>query len=279
MSLNKSHLIQMNSAVDRLKHEVPTNKSWLYLHENHGIGFIRGNSLHLSSQDFEIMKLLLNDYGLNEGAVISEVTMKSRVAISDSTLQEKVLSRPVREPFVELREINFKQPEPNCYQGVHVDIAKKSHYDFIVTVENFDVFVSWNPPEYLLEGFGEKGALVYRGDTVASPKAAQELSISVPTVLHFGDFDPAGLAIAINGSNVDQIILPVLFNNMNDHSNSQKYFEQQTQARYLYKHNVPALEKYIQAMEKGELAITQERMLAFELELQLVPLKFKNRKK
>lgn len=102
----------------------------------------------------------------------------------------------------------------SCQANVELDIARVNLADFdnLLMIENRDSFNDWHIFEKAMHQQLEKLLVIYRGDSVYSAGASALLKQWQQTrphkpCIYFGDFDLAGLRIAVSGG-YSQLLLP-----------------------------------------------------------------------
>lgn len=269
----------------RAEHEVPYQGIWKALHDHYGYGDRRGRILALSSGEREQMALRVKaltglDPRHNDR---SERKNETRTSVSPGA-DEKWQTLPPRAPYLEIRYLDDDPSEG--YRGVHVEVflqGELSKVDNIMTIENFDTFVSLTRQQLasvVPKPMAAGTCLVFRGDSVASPKAVTRLlEVAQGRVrhIHFPDFDPAGIVLGV-AMRPDGLILPDLTSvdvyrevlRRSDKFNRQRDYYLKAEA---FASEYPSLKGHIDYMLRMKVAPQQEPMLNLEVPFQEIALR------
>lgn len=213
LSIKASGYKAIQDVVLKAKARVNKTSFWKQIHNELGIGIEAKDHFSLSASDRLTLSEKIKDVtGFDPRKdKYADLTSQTRTENSAGGYDEKLFSQKPREPFVEVRYCF--EAITSGYMGLTVDDALRLAPDVIVSIENFDTFVTITRDyalDYLLSERPSKRVLfVYRGDNVANPKALQHLrSCFAGEWIHFGDFDPQGLRIGIIDMKADKIIIP-----------------------------------------------------------------------
>lgn len=275
----------LRASLRRAEREVRFEGVWKSLYEHYGYGEHRGRFIALSSGDREQIAIRVKaltglDPRQNER---SERKNQTRTSVSPGA-DEKWQTQPPRVPFLELRYLGEAPSEG--YKGVHVEqflLEELPKVDNIITVENFDTFVSLTRQQLhdiVPEQLATTTCLVFRGDNVASPKAVTRLlDIAQGRVhhIHFPDFDPAGIVLGV-ALCPDSLILPDL-NSVDVYREVLRRSDKFTR-QYDYHPKAkniasvyPSLKRHIDYMLTMKVAPQQEPMINLELPFQEILLR------
>jgi len=276
LDINANNYISMANVVLKAKAEVADNPFWEMLHENYGIG-IRGIGVFslTSGHRVKLLELVKKEMGLNlKTDKYQDIKSVSQTELSGKANRAKSLSAKPRAPFVELRYFDGKTIGRG-YQGLKVSHILKLEIDVVLSVENFDTFVSISTEQLVNFGFkiGKKVLVVFRGDSRVSPKAVQAFrKVYAGHWSHFGDFDPKGLHIGAVELKAHTLLLPTLdFLTQSKPAFSQPdlYNKQLSFVDIIPVQN-EQMRLLLTIMKADELAIEQEHLMAREVPLTLV---------
>jgi len=274
--INAKNYISMASVVLKAKPEVPVNRLWEMLHDNYGIG-IRGIGVFslTPGHRVKLFELVKKEIGLNlKTDKYQDLKSLSQTVLSGKSNRAKSLSAKPRAPFIEFRYFDGKTIERG-YHGLKVSHILTLEIDVVLSVENFDTFVSLSTEQLVNFGFkrSEKVLVVFRGDSRASPKAVQAFRKAYTgRWVHFGDFDPKGLHIGAVELKAHTLLLPTLsfLNQCKPAFNQPDLYNKQR----LFVDIIPVqnekLRELVTIMVAGELALEQEHLIAREVPLTFV---------
>ena len=268
----------INNALSKGKETVAAKGIWLELNSEYNIGILQADKILLNSKDrIDIAKIVKNQTDLDPRFDhYEDLTQMSRTEISKRTRNEKFLSLPPREAFVEVRILSQDICAPG-YQGMLVDDLLAIEKKCIISIENFDTFTNAQRKtlQCALPIAGETLVLVFAGDNVASPKAFKELiKLNSTPWLHYSDFDPAGLHIGAVRIKCDYLIIPNpnSFTQLIKLSKPATYHEQSVQFNSVSKRNILNLAEHISFMQLHNIAVMQEQLTSHEISLVLLKL-------
>jgi hypothetical protein len=278
--INPTNYIAMANVVLKAKSEVAMNSFWAMLHDNYGIGIpVRGkggSKLSLTAgHRVQLFELVKKEAGLNlKTDHYQNFKSQSQTAFSKQSNQAKALSAKPRAPFIELRYFDGKTIAPG-YRGLKVADILTLTFDLVLSLENFDSFVSLSTEQLLSFGvkMGERILVVYRGDNIASPKAVQAFRKEYTGHwAHFGDFDPKGLHIGAVELHAHTLLLPTLdfLKQGKPAFNQPDLYHKQYSSIDKLPIKSEQMRALVAAMEDGELALEQEHLIAREVPLAFV---------
>lgn len=276
LDINAKNYISMANVVLKAKSEVPVSRLWDMLHENYGIG-IRGIGVFslTSGHRVQLLEVVKKEIGLNlKTDKYLDIKSMSQTELSGKSNRAKSLSAKPRAPFVELRYFDGKTIERG-YLGLKVPDILTLEIDLVLSVENFDTFVSLSSEQLINFGFkrGEKVLVVFRGDSRASPKAVQAFRKAYSGYwAHFGDFDPKGLHIGAVELNAHTLLLPTLdflIQSKPAFSQPDLYNKQRSFIDIIPVQN-EQMRELVTVMMAGELALEQEHLIAREVPLEFI---------
>ena len=154
LDINAKNYISMASVVLKAKSEVPVNRLWEMLHDNYGIG-IRGIGVFCLTPGHrvQLLELVKKEMGLNlKTDKYQDLKSLSQTELSAKSNRAKSLSAKPRAPFIELRYCDGKTIERG-YRGLKVSHILTLKIDVVLSVENFDTFVSLSAEQLANFGF------------------------------------------------------------------------------------------------------------------------------
>jgi hypothetical protein len=248
---------------------------WLQFYHEYNIGHREGKYLKLNAQArIDIATLVKNQTGLNPRKDnYNDLKVKSRTEISTLSRDEKFISKPPRGDFVEVRTLDFDYSAPG-YSGILVKDALELEAQCILSIENFDTFANIQRSDLSCLRPLATGMIlvVFAGDSKASPKAVKELrSKSKLPWVHFGDYDPAGIHIALFRLKANFIMLPELAmveSQLIGKSNKLVYERQREQLSLIEGYNGgDDISIHISLIVKHHIAVMQESLIAHRITL------------
>jgi hypothetical protein len=276
LDINAKNYISMANVVLKAKSEVPVNRLWEMLHDNYGIG-IRGIGVFnlTSGHRVKLLELVKKEMGLNLRTDKHQgIKSLSQTELSGKSNRAKALSAKPRSPFVELRYFDGKTIERGYY-GRKVSHILTLEIDVVLSVENFDTFVSLSTEQLVNFGFkkGEKVLIVFRGDSRASPKAVQAFRMAYTGHwTHFGDFDPKGLHIGAVELNAHTLLLPTMdfLKQVKPAFSQPDLYNKQISFVDIIPVQNEQMRELVTIMKTDDLAIEQEHLMAREVPLTFV---------
>jgi hypothetical protein len=267
---------QINVALINAKDLVPASGIWLDLHSEYNIGIRQGNHIALSAKSrIEIANLVKKSIGLDPRKHhYSDLKAMSRTQVSALTKDEKLISLPPREKFVEVRLLIKDYCAPG-YQGMLVDDVLALDNQCIISIENFDTFsnIQRGDLNCTMTLSGQTMCVVFAGDTKANPKAVKALMTSNTTPwIHYGDYDPAGLHIGMVRLKVDYIIVPKATERerLLALSNEKVHKRQYVQLNIIKAFTQPEIAEHITFIKKNNIAVMQEQLISHQVGLILI---------
>ena len=241
------------------------------------------------SFDVTIMQTIeqtLRELGLAGLAV--DISQQDRFAQSDSGVAEyKTSGLAPTEKRVLMAQANcgayfpewVTEPPSQWVMDVDWQTLQLKQFSDVLIVENRDAFYAYfalHPQRYILPEQGLNALVIYRGDGDESKgcKALREACVLAgKNLIYFGDYDSAGLNIALNGG-YSHIMLPLdayLFEQANDIAQDAKQIHL-TQSVDAFARELSAensLKKLLVHNTKNQKGLRQQ---AFKGQLQIVPL-------
>lgn len=260
------------------------------------IGTIRSKQIQLLSMGWiKIVRIVEQETGLNLAIHdISELSAKNRIEGSAFTNDEKLLSVAPTKGFIQVRLLikNEKALDNKNHNMVLSSLTPQDYYigikaeqlvtlgmDNLIVIENFTPFVQMTAEDiYRIQGIDQSQsvAVIYRGHDDSNIYAVSEiLKASSANKYIFVDYDFAGLQLAYTLSqaiNATGIILPgfdTSISTLKSLSKNQSYLEQahiQNPSRSLALH--------FQRLKENFLAITQESLLKFKINVMVFNVQF-----
>lgn len=271
--LTARHLQAIHTLLRNRHNSAPLNATWQRIHELLEVGEPRGKLLHF---DEHMLRILRKEAERESGAdnLLAGVSYGDRLQAARNGLRdEKVAPLRPDDGFVLVRgRLPAPLPELPPQTSLRVPLAYLADavIERIVVIENLDSFDCWEqypiPPELhdalvLYRGHGglARGTRCLLGRLGGCTKA---------TV--FGDYDPAGLAIAATLPGVSAVLVPVLSDNLLRSGNRQHFQLQHRATRHLDSSELGGWQGLRDEMKEHGLSIKQQHMLALGSELRLV---------
>jgi hypothetical protein len=258
------------------KDSVPSTGIWLELYNEYNLGALQGSIIILDAKSrvgiAEKVKEI-TDFDPRKDHY-EDLKLMSRTQASKFTNDEKFISLPPREAFVEVRRLTNTYHTPG-YQGMLVEDVMSLNCPCFVSVENFDVFTNLQLSDIIcLEKLaGAHVCLIYSGDNKASPKAVKKLrELNNKPWVHFGDYDPAGIHIAIARLKATHIIVPNIdaIKTSLALTNKLVFASQYIQLNKL-KQIIPAsIIPHVEFIKENNIAIMQEQLISHNIPLSLI---------
>jgi hypothetical protein len=278
LNLNRSTYKAISEAVNQVLSEVPKNKTWLSLNKTYNIGTLERKIIKLTPKGRnELAKLCGVNYGLNPNKTsYNEAMNETRTDAGLDLKDEKVLSKAPRSEHIDIRfsQNTYKQwaHPKNGYMGLSVEDLLNIYVDSVVIVENRSTFLTIEQNQLPYPLNTNSILFLYRGDKISSPKAVLKyLKRAIINIVHFGDFDPQGIIIALAMPNIKQILLPDIsclsISLLKKISKNETFYKQLKSLDSLKKKD--KLENYVTCIEQNNLAIMQERLMANKIPLQI----------
>lgn len=280
MDFNKSILLTIDKALRSYTDTVVMNRTWQQLHNTFEIGQLTGaNKLALSSKDHRHLRDLVSQHtGIDPLDVDSEKSLNniihgSRIDIAKHLPNEKLSGRPVSDDVV------LVGSPTGCLRLAGGDITLlpgmtlNCHYSDlrglrqVVLVENLAVMYHLHQFQWP-DGF-ENSVMLFRGAVKQSPLAVTQAVNFVDEVVCFPDYDPQGLMNSLTQRKSIATILPSAesISVLTARGlNKSPVFAAQDDARMWLTHNAANL-PYVERMLRERLALSQEGMLGFELDV------------
>ncbi len=269
-------------AVQNAKSEVKLNKTWERLHDE-GIGQkITGKKLSLSASDRQALcQLALEESGADPAFFdLSALSTATRIETAGQVIDEKWTHRKVREDLLSIRSIaqvvRLAEPCPmplGGYLTLPWQKALKHKHETVVVIENLEAFIEAEKINWPNEVQKQNPLLVYRGDKETTPGAVKRfLENNKQDYYVFFDYDPAGIQMALTQPGSPSIIVPNMPSDQLAKHSKWSEFEKQVSARKSLgkREESDALAPYINQMLKKQFAVMQERMIGFDMELDVV---------
>lgn len=276
------------NTVQNAKAEVNLNKTWQRLHDELGVGHKNHNKLILSASDLKTLYELL-DASVFKGTDsipatfnIKALSTATRIETAVQVVNEKWTPQTVRKNLLSIRGIEqVVQFAESCriplggYLALPWQEALQHKHGTVVVIENLEIFLVAEKINWPDDIRKQNPLLVYRGDKESTPTAVKKfLESSRQDYFVFFDYDPAGLMMALKQPGYPSVIVPSMPSDklVKDKHSKLPAFEKQVNARkFLDKREEPdALSPYINQMLKNQLAVMQERMVAFDMKLDVI---------
>jgi hypothetical protein len=287
LDINAKDYQSLHDILSTAKDKAPYKRIWAILHQEYGVGKPSscGKQLHMSASDRRTsVNAIKSAIDIDPRKFsLHELAAMTRTESGVETRYEKLFSLAPRELFVEVRALALQGEYHDIlpgYQGTLVSNVLNSKPGVILSIENFDTFSSLQAKH--LKGIeelnGKNITCVFVGDNTATPTAVKLLrEHHKGPWFHFGDYDPAGLAIAHFRMSADSIILPTLPNAHDrefyrELSSNNLFHKQCEQWKSIQKVSKLTSLKHIKEMNINRTAITQEVMIGRSLKLELINL-------
>ena len=279
--LNKQEIASIQRLVRSGKTSCTASRVWRKLHEEQGIGSLVNNRLLLEAVEIKQLRSLVRE--TTELDPLYESLDGGRVAVAATAANEKLSSQGVfaqmlqltRAPGLPIPTLAGEACIPRgALLSVPSNLIRGADIEKLVVIENGAPFRHWYRamwPEALQDAI-----FIYRGhgENMAEVK---RVALECPRTHGFFDLDPAGLMMAAE-MGVDSVILPRDWRELTAESEFTQKFNkvdifqrQRQQLKQLQGLAGTALAPLIEHLEKHQLAITQEHMLAHALPLELFP--------
>lgn len=261
---------------------VNKTKFWTLVHSTLDIGTETREQFTLSATDrLKLANKVLSETGYDPRIDdYSEMVQMNRTESLAKGFDDKAFATNPREPYVEVRY--YRDSIDNGYRGIQVDNALALAPDIILSVENFDTFVSIDT-HFIHNVFKSEVSrsilFVFRGDSKATPKAVSNLRKKYTgSWWHFGDFDPNGIVIAISGMKANKILLPdidsleLVLKHHPRLSNSYIYAKQEASHPFIKSmlKAMPSLQIHLDYMLKQHSAVMQEALISRKVVLRTI---------
>jgi len=260
------------------ENSVPATGVWLEFYSEYNLGVLQGNIIVLNATSrIGIAEKVKEIIGLDPSKDnYDDLKLMSRTQVSKITNQEKFISLPPREVFVEVRHLTSTYHAPG-YQGMLVQDVMSLNCACFVSVENFDVFANLQLGDLtcLKKLAGANVLLVYSGDNKASPKAVKKLiELNNRPWVHFGDYDPAGIHIAIVKLKATHLIVPNINHIKSSLALTNKFVfnEQHVQLNKIKQITTDTITPHVEFIKKNSIAIMQEQLISHGIPLSLIEL-------
>lgn len=249
-------------------------KVWRDLHTHYAVGELRGRNLHLSERDREQLRLLIKQE-TNIDVLLDDVDAllrADRITLAQRTSNEKIAGHGISENYVLLASpVNsfFLNGQSVSLLPGTAMICNASCIESIahlVVVENLSTFYALD--QYRWPKECESAVMVFRGSPQWSTQAVGHVVKKADRVTFFGDFDPQGLQLALNNSDVSGWISPTIESVKlccEAGLNQPHTFRRQHQAhQWLLKHY--GNQEQVKQLDKEGLALMQESLVGKPLQ-------------
>jgi hypothetical protein len=287
LNINAKDYKSLHDVLSMAKDQAPYKRVWAKLHKEYGIGKRSpcGGSLLLTASDRRTsVNAVKSDIDIDPRKFsFDDLSVMTRTESGVETRFEKLFSLAPRELFIETRDLDLRKLDvdvPPGYQGSLVSNVLLTKPSIILSIENFDTFSSLQAKHLkdVTELKDKRVTCVFVGDNKATPTAVKLLrKHHIGTWLHFGDYDPAGIAIAHFKMAADAMLLPSLLgigdrNFYRDLSDDDLFHKQCKQWVAIKNSNYLMSLEHIKEMNLHQTAITQEVIIARSLKLESITL-------
>jgi hypothetical protein len=271
--LTARHLQAIHTLLRNRHGSAPLNATWQRIHELLEVGEPRGNRLHF---DERMLRILRHEAERESGAanLLAGVPDADRLqAARDGLRDEKLAPQRPDDGFVLVKgALPAPLPTLPAQTSLRVPLAHLAGaaIERLVVIENLDSFDCWE--QYSIPAELGDALVLYRGHGGLA-RGARRLLGALATrtqVTMFGDYDPAGLAIAASLPNVDAVLVPLPGDSLLRSGNRQHFLLQHRATRFLDNSELGGWQSLWSEMRGHGLSIKQQHMLALKSELRLV---------
>lgn len=252
-----------------------------FLYENFSIGSRKGKKIHFDRGEISRVRKLIKEQGGYD--IFQPEALDSRTDTAQHFSNEKLLGNSVRAKFLSLfplngETLNYANKALTVPEGSYLSVPYRSAnslmHSTIILVENFEAFTAFKSFNVDISQFPEDTLIAYRGDNlngVAGGLFKQELNIDC--LIGFFDADPKGFSL-IQEYGCDQYLTPEIdAETMKQHGSRMLFNKQKS---YVCKEDTHPFGHSYDLMKAGEKGITQEKMLAHGMLLEVQSLICKN---
>ncbi len=262
-------------AVHRLLRErqerVALSPTWRRLHAHFETGSADGRWLLFDRDSRETLRRLAAlEWGFDPLQGIPDGT---RLEVAAHAIDEKTARQRPDDGFVLVRgRLPAPLPELPPQTSLRLPLAylADAAIEQIVVIENLDSFDCWE--QYPVAAELADALVLYRGHGGLARGTRHLLGSLVgrTQVTVFGDYDPAGLAIAAMLPGASAVLVPVLSESLVRSGNRQHFQLQHRAARYLDSSELGGWQALWDEMKGHGLSVKQQHMLAQGSELRMV---------
>lgn len=264
-------------------------KTWQKIHDEHGVGSIgnfqsKAPAIGFTDRDRKFLReWMINETGVDP--LSNNALPESRTEAASMGRNEKTAKGLVFGSMLKVARVNGNPIHTDCGDAIappnsFIQLEKDRLYldgETVVVVENGEVIRYWR--SLFLPAELKDALLIYRGHD-RDARALQELLAEGTTALNVGfyDFDPAGMLMGLS-NNHDALLLPA---DISAWTKGKPVFESINQEDVFWKQGVQLKEAkvrvsgdialYLEQMEKENIAVMQEHMIAKGFSLALYPI-------
>lgn len=269
--LTRSHQEAVHRLLRERQERVELRPIWRCLHAHFETGSADGRWLLFDRDSRETLRRLAAlEWGFDPLQGIPDGT---RLEVAAHGINEKTARQRPDDGFVLVKgQLPAPLPELPPQTSLRVSLAYLADAAIrqIVVIENLDSFDSWE--QYPAPAELADALVLYRGHGGLARGTRHLLGSLVGSarVTVFGDYDPAGLAIAATLPGVSTVLVPELSDSLLRSGNRQHFQLQHRAARYLDSSELGGWQALWEEMKGHGLSIKQQHMLALGSELRLV---------
>lgn len=271
-------LDSIKRALVEARTKVRLTNTWSDLHAFYGVGNIQGRDLVLTASDRmnlrELVKQQCNiDLLADGGTALQQLISEDRNTLAQQISNEKLSGKPVTEDMVLIGSASGQLVLPEQTLQLPAGMLINCNYSHLhgleqlVLVENLATMRelhSYCWPESLCDA-----VMLFRGSPQFLPSAVTSAISGIQKVFCFPDYDPQGLMNSLTQARGAGIITPTAAGIeelcAKGLSKSDRYYNQAGARQWLAKQH-PSL-PHAQAILAGKIAISQEAMFGYSLEL------------
>lgn len=187
-----------------------------YFEAEHGIGVTIGRRIEYRTRDFEKVAALLKNEGLDLGRLPPD-TLRSATSGAGSLSEKHGTTRPHANSVLvkaasgacSLNGVELSLPRGGYHVLLYQD-AVQIDCDVVMVIENLETFRYIGDYEWI--DYRNRSVLaVFRGDNLFRTDDALKVIEAKSVIWYFGDFDPAGLGMAValaNRCGLERLIHP-----------------------------------------------------------------------
>lgn len=271
--LTARHLQAIHTLLRNRHNSAPLNATWQRIHELLEVGEPRGRLLHF---DEPMLRILRQEAERESGAdnLLAGVSYGDRLQAARDGLRDEKLA-PLRPDYgfvLVSGRLPAPLPELPPQTSLRVPLAylADAAIERIVVIENLDSFDCWE--QYPIPAELHDALILYRGHGGLARGTRRLLGrlAGRVQVTFFGDFDPAGLAIAAMLPGASAVLVPELSDSLLRSGHRQHFQLQHRAVRYLDSSELGGWQALWEKMKGHGLSIKQQHMLALGSELRLI---------
>ena len=269
--LRRSHQEAVHRLLRNRQDRVALNATWRRLHAHFETGTVDGHWLAFDRDARETLRRLAQaEWGFDP---LQGVPDGSRAEVAAQAIDEKIARQRPDDGFVLVKgALPAPLPALPAQASLRVPIGHLADaaIEQILVVENLDSFDCLE--QYPIPAELQDALVLYRGHGGLARGARHLLEglAGRTRVTVFGDYDPAGLAIAATLPGANTVLVPVLGEQLLRSGNPRHFLLQHRASRYLDSSELGGWQELWEEMRRHGLSIKQQHMLALGCELRVV---------